>query len=247
MTNVKGKPFYGLINFTRANLVTIILFITGIMIYLLFSFLLGIILILMGVYSLLSYIISIFLIKPTKSIDFSKMFKLKGNEIILDAGCGLGRATVGIAKLLENGKVIGIDIWDKLEVPGNSPEKAYKNAEIENVKNRVDFRFGDVFDLPFPYDYFDIVICSGLITSFHDNKKKVEAMKNIYHVLKPNGIFLMREPTLKISSLIILTPEILAMKMPSRNHWLKLLKKSGFNLIKYYPHRIAGTYKMIKV
>jgi len=39
--------------------------------------------------------------------------------------------TIGIAKVLENGKVIGIDIWNKTEIMGNSPERAYENARIE--------------------------------------------------------------------------------------------------------------------
>jgi len=244
MTDNK-KPFYGLINFTRANLITAIFFVVGIII-LFFHLLLGIIIFSLGIYSFLSFAISTYSIHPKKSLDFSNMLNLKGNELVLDAGCGLGRATVGVAKLLKTGKVIGIDVWDKLEVMGNSPEKAYKNAEIEGVKNKVEFRYGDVFNLPFEDFYFDVVICSGLITSFHNDEQKIKAIKEIHRVLKRNGTFLMREPVKKLKSLIILTPDILLMKMPSKNHWIELLEKTDFKKINYYPHRIAGSFRMIK-
>jgi len=39
--------------------------------------------------------------------------------------------TVAVAKQLSKRKVIGIDIWDKMEIPWNSPENAYANAKIE--------------------------------------------------------------------------------------------------------------------
>ena len=246
MRDDEKKPFYGLINFTRANLVTIILFIAGFIILFSFSLLLGLILVCLGVYSLLSYIVSIFSINPTKSIDFSNMLKLKGDEVVLDAGCGLGRATIGVAKLLKTGRVIGVDVWDKLEVPGNSAEIAYKNAELEGVKDKVEFSFGDVFELPFEAEYFDIVVCSGLITSFHSDNQKIKAMKEIFRVLKTNGTFLMREPVKKLKSLIILTPDIFIIKLPTKNHWIELLEKSGFKFTDYYPHRIAGSFKTIK-
>ncbi len=239
------KPFYGLINFTRANLVTVILFGIGIII-LFFNSLFGIIFFSLGLYSLFSFVISTYSIHPTKSINFSNMLNLNGNELVLDVGCGLGRATVGVAKLLKTGKVIGVDIWDKLEVIGNSPEKAYKNAEIEGVKDKIEFRYGNVFCLPFDNFHFDIAICSGLITSFHSDEQKIKAIREIHRVLKRNGIFLMREPVKKLKSLIILTPDILLIKMPTKNHWMELLKKSGFKKIDYYQHRIAGSFKMVK-
>lgn len=246
MKKNKEKSFYGLINFVRAIRKPIIILILGIIVWLLFSFLIGFIIICIAAYSTLSYLVSIYSVRPTRSLDLSDFLKLDGNEKVLDAGCGLGRATVGVAKLLKTGKVIGIDIWDTLEVPGNSPEKAYKNAEIEGVRDRVEFRNGDVFDLSFKDKYFDVVICVGLITSFPDDEKKIKALEELHRVLKTNGTFLMREPVLKLKSLIILTPEILLIKMPTKTHWIELLEKSGFKIIEYFPHRIAGSFKMIK-
>ena len=246
MVNVAKKPFYGLTAFVSSIIISVIPLLFGILIFLLFSSLIGIIIFCVGLYLLFSYIISIYLINPTKSLDLSSMLILKGDELVLDVGCGLGRATVGVAKYLKTGKIIGVDIWDKLEIPGNSPEKAYKNAEIEDVINKVEFRFGDVFDLPFDEEYFDIVICSGLITSFHNDEQKIKAMREIRRVLKTNGTFYMREPVMHLITFIILNLSSLLIKLPSKNHWIELLEKSGFKVIKYFPHRMASSFKMIK-
>ncbi|MCX6667983.1 MAG: class I SAM-dependent methyltransferase [Euryarchaeota archaeon] len=246
MTKKTKKPFYGLVALASSILIAATFTIVGVLVFFFYSNLLGIIIFCIGLYSLSSYLVSIYLINPFKSLDLSNILELKGDEILLDVGCGLGRATIGATKLLKTGKVIGVDIWDRLEIPGNSQEKAYENADIEGVKDKVEFRYGDTFDLPFDDYYFDVVICSGLITSFHSDEQKLKAMKEIRRVLKTNGTFLMREPVKKLKSLIILTPQVLLIKLPSKNHWIELLEKSGFKKIDYYPHRISGSFKMIK-
>lgn len=246
MVNISKKPFYGFVILGNTIIITAIEFVVGIIFILFFSTLLGIIIIGIGIYTVVIYIISIYLIGPTKTLDQSDILKLNGDELVLDVGCGLGRATVGVAKQLTSGKIIGVDIWDTREIPGNSEEKAYRNAEIEGVKNKVKFQFGDVFDLPFSDEYFDIVICAGLISSFYNDNLKLKAMKEIYRVLKTNGIFLMREPIFHLKSFIILSPLMLMMRLPTKKHWKELLEKTGFDSIFYTPHRLSGSYLMKK-
>jgi len=240
------KPFYGYVALASTLIISGILLITGFLTILYFSFLIGTIVVLMGIYAIFSYVSTMLFVNPTKYLDQSDILKLKGDELVLDVGCGLGRATVGVAKQLKNGKVVGVDIWDKLEIPGNSEERAYKNAEIEGVKDRVEFKYGDTFKLPFENEQFDVVICSGLLTSFHNDTDKLKAMKELNRVLKKKHVFLMREPVLHLKTIFFLTPTVFLLKIPSKNHWKELLEKSGFIKIKYYPHRIASSFYMIK-
>ena len=246
ITNNAKKPFYGYVDVILANLINTIILLSGVVVYLFFSIILGIIIICIAIYGFLTNITPFYYIGTKKSIDYSNSLKLKGNELVLDVGCGLGRATVGAAKLLTTGKIIGIDIWDKLEILGNSPEKAYKNAEIEGVRKKVEFRTGDAFNIPFKAEHFDVVICAGCITSFKNDEKKIRAMKEIYRVLKPYGTFLMREPMLSFKVVIVLTPAIILISLPTKNHWIELLEKSGFKYEEFYKHRIAGSFKSIK-
>lgn len=246
MDKVTEKPFYGFVALASTLIISFIVIFSGFLILIFFSFFIGVIIICLGLYSVFSYMTTTYFISPNKSLDQSNILKLKGDELVLDVGCGLGRATIGVAKYLKTGKVIGVDIWDKLEISGNSSERAYKNAEIEDVKDKVEFKYGDAFNLPFDNERFDVVICSGLITSFHNNKEKLKVMKEINRVLKTNRIFLMREPVLHLKTFIFLTPTVLYLRIPSKNHWKELLEKSGFKNIEYYPHRIAGSFKMMK-
>jgi ubiquinone/menaquinone biosynthesis C-methylase UbiE len=240
------RPFYGLVALVSSTLVTVIIFALGILVSVFYSLLLGLIIILIGLYSLFTYLIPIYYINPFKSIDLSHMLTLRGSEVVLDVGCGLGRATNGAAKLLTTGKVIGVDIWDTFEIPGNSPERAYRNSEIEGVRDRVEFRYGDAFQLPFDDEFFDVVICSGLLTSFRRDHEKLKSIKEMKRVLKTNGTFLMREPINKLRTFLVLSPSIFLIRMPSKSHWMDLLQQSDFRTIEYFPHRIAGSFKTVK-
>lgn len=240
------KPFYGYVALASTAFFIVVFLISGILVLLFFSILIGTLLILVGIYNIISYLYSIHLIRPHKTLDQSDVLKLQGNELILDAGCGLGRATIGLAKQLKKGKIIGVDIWNKMEIPGNSAERAYRNAEIEGVKDRVEFRFGDTFNLPFKDEHFDVVVCAGLITSFHNDELKLKALKELRRVLKTNGIFLMREPINNLKTIIIITPSVYFIRLPTKKHWRELLEKSAFENIEFYPHRVSGSFKMIK-
>ncbi len=111
---------------------------------------------------------------------------LRGDETILDVGCGNGILILGAAKGLTTGKGIGIDIWT--ESSGESrPEAFGKNAKLEGVEGRVCLKNEDVRQLPYDNEYFDIIM-SGLTMhhiSHGDDKNK--AMGEMTRVLKKGG------------------------------------------------------------
>jgi len=72
----------------------------------------------------------------------------------------MNRSRMDFMERLQQGKVIGVDIWDKKELWSNSPEKAYVNAQIEGVKEKVEFKNGNVLELPFQGSTFDLVTCA---------------------------------------------------------------------------------------
>src|ERR1700676_73566 len=62
---------------------------------------------------------------------------LRGDERVLDVGCGRGLLAIGAAKRLKNGKVTCIDVWNPFVLSGNSPEAAKTNAKLEGVADKV--------------------------------------------------------------------------------------------------------------
>jgi ubiquinone/menaquinone biosynthesis C-methylase UbiE len=172
------------------------------------------------------------LLKQDRATELSGILELRGDELVLDVGCGLGKLAIGIAKNLKTGRVVGIDIWDKKEIPGNSSEKAYENAAIEGVKDKVEFRYGNVLEIPFPDQTFDLVTCGSVLNNLRDEKEKVKALREIHRVLKPRGKFLLIEPLRNIRGLFLFT--IFGFwKLLSRERWEKLLQDQGFDTVGY--------------
>ena len=107
-------------------------------------------------------------------IDLIKKIKLKGNEKILDLGCGDGRLTAEIAKLVPNGKVLGIDLSQSMIDEAKQTFKGMGNLA---------FKCEDVSKF-YTEEEFDLVVS---FSAFHWIKEQEITLKNIYSFLKPNG------------------------------------------------------------
>src|SRR5262245_54854811 len=55
----------------------------------------------------------------------------KGNEQVLDVGCGSGLLLNAAAKRLNAGLAVGVDIWRKVDLANNHMETTLQNARIE--------------------------------------------------------------------------------------------------------------------
>ena len=56
-------------------------------------------------------------------------WRCKGEEKVLDVGCGRGLLAIGAAKRLKAGKVTGIDVWNPEVLSGNSAEAARRKRQ----------------------------------------------------------------------------------------------------------------------
>jgi arsenite methyltransferase len=74
--------------------------------------------------------------------------KLRGDETVLDVGCGHGLLLIGAAKLLSRGRAVGIDLWSQVDQGNNSRQATLKNAALEGVADRVGLHDGDMRQLP---------------------------------------------------------------------------------------------------
>jgi len=245
MTEGSTKPHYGYYALPIFTIFSAIIIVTGILVAILVWWLLGFIIIGLGLYIILSYGISMHLTRPTESTNPPEILKLEGDEKVLDVGCGLGRTTVGVAKHLRTGKVIGIDIWDKMEIPGNSPERAYANAQIEGVRDRVEFKTGNVLSIPFPDNSFDVVTSSSVLNNLHGTSEKLKALEEILRVLRPGGSFLLREPLRDLWGFLTFTPIGVWMLLP-KDGWIALLEKTGFVNLRYDYFRRMGAFLVEK-
>ena len=113
--------------------------------------------------------------------------RLKGNETVLDVGCGRGLLLNEAAKHLPNGKAIGVDLWQTMDQSGNKPEVTWENARAEGVAERVEIKTGDMRDLPLPDASVDAVVASLSIHNIPNKEGRAKAIQEIHRVLKPSG------------------------------------------------------------
>ncbi len=111
----------------------------------------------------------------------------RGDEQVLDVGCGHGMMLLAAAKRLTTGRAIGIDVWSQVDQADNNPESTKENARIENVADRVDVQNADARKLPFPDNSFDVVVSSFVIHNLSRASDREQVMREIARVLRPGG------------------------------------------------------------
>jgi SAM-dependent methyltransferase len=116
----------------------------------------------------------------------------RGDEIVLDVGCGRGLWLILAAKHLTSGKAIGIDVWNRRLQSGNNPRKTLDAARVEGVADRVEVRDGDARNLTFDDKTFDLVV-SSLVLHHLPPAERRKALSEICRVLKSGGQIIVLE------------------------------------------------------
>ena len=111
----------------------------------------------------------------------------RGDELVLDVGCGHGLLLIAAAKRLRGGKAIGVDLWKNQDQADNSREATWRNVEMENVAARVELKDGDAQKLEFADGTFDVVLSSWALHNIYDEAGRAAAVREIVRVLKPGG------------------------------------------------------------
>jgi ubiquinone/menaquinone biosynthesis C-methylase UbiE len=103
---------------------------------------------------------------------------------LLDCGCGPGSITLGFARLVAPGTVIGVD-QESTQLQG-----AVATAAQQQITN-VEFETSSIYELPFPDNTFDAAFCHALLEHL---QHPISALRELWRVLKPGGIVGVRSP-----------------------------------------------------
>ena len=152
--------------------------------------------------------------------------ELKPGNVVLDLGSGGGfDCFLAAQKVGSSGKVIGVDMTPEMV------KKAQANAQKYGYLN-VEFRHGDIEDLPVEDSSVDVII-SNCVINLAPDKEKV--FREAFRVLKPEG-------RMYISDIVLLDElpeelkndsELLAGCIAGavlKEEYLRLLKKAGFSV-----------------
>jgi trans-aconitate 2-methyltransferase len=102
--------------------------------------------------------------------------KLRGNEALLDIGCGDGKITAELSRCLLNGRAVGVDSSERMiDLAKNSfPKKAHPNLSFEVI---------DARKLTFDSE-FDVAFSNAAMHWIVDQKA---VLKGVQKSLKPGG------------------------------------------------------------
>lgn len=153
---------------------------------------------------------------------------IKEGDVVVDLGSGAGNdCFVARSVAGETGEVIGIDMTEEMI------NKAKANADKLGYKN-VQFRLGDIEDMPLASNRADVVVSNCVMNLVPDKKK---AFQETFRILKPGGHF-------SISDVVLegILPEGLTKEAEmyagcvsgalQKNEYLGIIETSGFKNIK---------------
>lgn len=141
-------------------------------------------------FNLLCLLLSVWSSKVGKRLEATRIldsYDWQGDEKVLDVGCGRGLMLISAAKRLVTGKAVGVDIWDSRDQAGNHPENTFKNAQLEDVADRIEIRKSDARELPFEDHTFDVVLSNKVFHNITNREERKRAILEMARVLKPGG------------------------------------------------------------
>jgi precorrin-6B methylase 2 len=105
---------------------------------------------------------------------------LKGEERVLDVGCGSGLMSIGLAKRLKSGRVTGLDQSDEAEL-------AKENAKLEGVADKLRIDTGVSAKLVYPDNHYDAVVSFLALRNLGDAGVCEQIVREMFRVLKSGG------------------------------------------------------------
>ncbi len=163
-----------------------------------------------------------------------EIFSIRGDEEVLDIGCGDGKVTQYLAESLTTGTITGIDISD------NMIEHAKKNYPS------IEFKVQDVKDLEYKEEY-DLAVAFSTLEWIDDQPAVIQ---KIYNSVRPGGRVLLELPTklfnpklFKAIKNVIHSEKWKDFFIAYQPNWIlhdirdyhEMFRKSGFHLETFWP------------
>jgi 2-polyprenyl-3-methyl-5-hydroxy-6-metoxy-1,4-benzoquinol methylase len=101
----------------------------------------------------------------------------EGNNRVLEVACGKGNTLVKLGKVGKAQEIVGIDI--------NYFENKLNNFIVGDIESMV---------IPYPDNYFDVIICADVLEHLKD---PWSALRSLVNYLRPSGLFVASIPNVR--------------------------------------------------
>lgn len=150
-----------------------------------------------------------------------------GADRVLDAGCGAGRTSIALSRVLRQGRIVAIDRFDAEYIDEGGRALLDRNLAIAGLTDRVEIVTGDLTAMPFEDASFDAAVSTNVYD--HLGKGKAAALGEIRRVLKPGGRFLMVVWTPGLTMFTV--GHLLSLLLTSKAGWRAMAGRAGLTTV----------------
>ena len=156
-----------------------------------------------------------------------------GAARVLDVGAGSGRLAIGVLQARPDVRVTALDIYSGyFGIVGNTPERLMANAAAAGVADRLDWKVGDMRQMPIGDGEYDAVVSSYAMDHVGRDGAAL-AVREAARVLKPRGEFLLMlvNTDFWIRFASLLPHHSMEHAAVDRARWRSLLDGAGFERV----------------
>ena len=148
-------------------------------------------------------------------------------DLVMDAGCGTGRTTIAVSRILGGGKIVGLDRFDAGYIDDGGRALLDHNLSIAGLTDGVSIVTGDLSAMPFPDAHFDSIVSTHVYD--HLGRHKHSILVETLRVMKPGARFLMAVWTPGWSMFAVAS--VFSLFLTSRAAWRDLATSAGFDIV----------------
>lgn len=149
------------------------------------------------------------------------------HDLVLDAGCGSGRTTIALARILKSGRVVGLDRFDAGYIDDGGRALLDHNLELAGLAGKVQVQTGDLTAMAFADNHFDAAVSTHVYD--HLGRQKLTALVETHRVLKPGGRFLMAVWVPGLTMFAV--ANVLSLFLTTKTQWRALAGRAGFRVL----------------
>ena len=148
-------------------------------------------------------------------------------DVVLDAGCGTGRTTIALSRVLRNGRVVAVDRFDADYIDDGGRSLLDRNLRAAGLTERVKIETADLTALPFGNNSFDSAVSTNVFD--HLGRHKEQALREAFRVLEPGARFLMAVWVPGWAMFAV--ANVLSFFLTSKETWRTMTRGVGFEIV----------------